>query len=58
MRSPLFSRPGSMILFCSGVLLSAALGEPVALIDFIQRSTVLLPRSHSSMISRLGLPAL
>ncbi len=26
--------------------------------DLIQRSTVFLPRSHSSMISRLGLPAL
>lgn len=58
MRSLLFSRSNSMILFCSGVLLSAACGEPVALIDLIQRSTVLLPRSYSSMISRLGLPAL
>lgn len=36
----------------------AARGEPVAFIDLIHLSTVLLPRSYSSMISRLGLPAL
>ena len=38
--------------------LHAARGEPVAFIDLIHLSTVLLPRSYSSMISRLGLPAL
>ena len=40
------------------VRLSAARDEPVAFIDLTHRSTVLLPRSYSAMISRLGLPAL
>lgn len=43
---------------CSGVRLSAARGEPFAFIDLTHRFTVLLPRSHSSMISRLSLLAL
>ena len=47
-----------MILFCSGVLLSAACGEPVAFIDFIQRLRVEWPRSYSRSISDGGLPAL
>lgn len=38
--------------------LSAARGEPVAFIDSTRLSTVLLPRSCSSMASRLGFPAL
>ena len=57
-RSLRFSRSGPRIRFCSGVRLSAARGEPVAFIDLTRLSTVLLPRSHSSMASRLGLPAL
>ena len=36
----------------------AARGEPVAFIDLTRLSTVLSPRSCSSMASRLGLPAL
>lgn len=57
-RSLRFSRSGSRIRFCSGVRLSAARGEPIAFIDLTRLSTVLLPRSHSSMASRLGFPAL
>lgn len=57
-RSLRFSRSSSRIRFCSGVRLSAARGEPVAFIDLIHLSTVPLPRSYSSMISRLGSPAL
>lgn len=57
-RSLRFSRSSSRIRFCSGVRLSAARGEPVAFIDLTHLSTVLLPRPYSSMISRLGLPAL
>ena len=57
-RSLRFSRSGSGIRFYSGVRLSAARGEPVAFIDLTRLSTVLLPRSHSSMASRLGFPAL
>ena len=38
--------------------MSAARGEPVAFIDSTRLSTVLLPRSCSSMASRLGFPAL
>ena len=57
-RSLRFSRSSSRIRFCPGVRLSAACGEPVAFIDLIHLSTVLLPRSYSSMISRLGFPAL
>ena len=57
-RSLRFSRSGSRIRFCSRVQLSAARGEPVAFIDLTRLSTVLLPRSYSSMASRLGLPAL
>lgn len=44
MRSLLFSRSNSMILFCSGVLLSAACGEPVALMESIHLRSVVLPR--------------
>lgn len=57
-RSLRFSRSGSRIRFYSGVRLSAARGEPVAFIGLTRLSTVLLPRSHSSMASRLGFPAL
>lgn len=57
-RSLRFSRSGSRIRFCSGVRLSAARGEPIAFIDLTRLSTVLFPRSHSSMASRLGFPAL
>ena len=58
MRSLLFSRSNSMILFCSGVLLSAACGEPVALMGLIRLRSVVLPRSCSRMISLGGFPAL
>lgn len=57
-RSLRFSRSGSRIRFCSGARLSAARGEPVAFIGLIRLSTVLLSRSHSSLASRLGFPAL
>ena len=57
-RSLRFSRSGSRIRFYSGVRLSAARGEPVSFIDLTRLSTVLLSRSHSSMASRLGFPAL
>lgn len=36
---------------------AAVRGEPVASIDLTHRSTALLPRSYSSMISHLGFPA-
>ena len=57
-RSLRCSRSGSRIRFYSGVRLSAARGEPVSFIDLTRLSTVLLSRSHSSMASRLGFPAL
>ena len=57
-RSLRFSRSSSRIRSCPGVRLSAARGEPAALIDSTHLSTVLLPRPYSSMASRLGLPAL
>lgn len=57
-RSLRFSRLGSRIRFCSGARLSASRGEPVSFIGLTRLSTVLLPRSHSSMASRLGFPAL
>lgn len=58
MRSLRFSRSSSMTLAWSGVRLSAAWGDPVAFIDVIHLRTVDLPRSHSAMISLMGLPAL
>ena len=63
MRSLRFSRSSSMTLAwsgvrLSGVRLSAAWGDPVAFIDVIHLRTVDLPRSHSAMISLMGLPAL
>ncbi len=58
MRSLRFSRSSSMTLVWSGVRLSAAWGDPVAFIDVIHLRTVDLPRSHSAMISLMGLPAL
>ena len=48
----------SMALAWSGVRLSAAWGDPVAFIDAIHLRTVDLPRSHSAMISLMGLSAL
>lgn len=58
MRGLLFSRPDSMVLFRSGVLLSAARGEPVALMESIRLRSVVPPRSYSHMISLGGFPAL
>ena len=58
MRSRLLSRSSSMIWFCSGVRLSAALLDPVSLVLVIQRLTVDRPKSYSDMISETGLPAL
>ena len=58
MRSRLFSRPGPMTLFRSGVRLSAACGEPDRFIAFTHLSTALLDRSYSRITSDLGFPAL
>lgn len=58
MRGLLFSRPDSMVLFRSGVLLSAACDGPVALMESIHLRSVVLPRSYSRMISLGGFPAL
>lgn len=58
MRSRLFSRSSPMIRFCSGVRLSAALGESDAFIALTHLSTVLLHRSYSRITSDLGFPTL
>ncbi len=57
MRGPLLSRSDSMTPSCSGVLSSAARGEPVALMGLIHLRGVVLPRPCSRMVSPGGLPA-
>lgn len=57
MRSLRFSRSSSITRFCSGVRLSAACGDPAALIDLTHLSTALFDRPHSRIASASGFPA-
>lgn len=57
-RRRLFSFSSSRSRCCSGVLLPAALLDPVSLILVIQPLTVERPKSYSDMIFETGLPAL
>ena len=57
MRSLRFPRSSSIARLCSGVRLSAACGDPAALIDLTHLPAVLFDRSYSRITSASGFPA-